>query len=521
MLASSEVTAEAIARAEAQAAQALESTAPDERLPLQVIGNVGVITISGIMTKTRSFFSFLFGGGYSMAEYSQAMDLAEETLEVEQVLLRMSSPGGTVAGTAALADRTHKLAQSMNVVTFGEDIFASAAYWVGSQAQQVIINKTALAGSLGVISMMTDTSEFNRRRGIERIPLRSGPLKSPGQRGEVITEEQRESVQREIDATARVFYDDVARGREISAAKVSEQWGSGELLLGQEAVDAGLADRVDTFQNVLDSMVGDSASAARGRGQLPNLRAASASGLQEESEAMANTEPDAVIEETTLLDKIKALVGGGGTGDANLAPKPEPAAAVPNDQLNDRLAALEKGNSELTAALTTVTESLIESNKTVASLSAKLDEQADTNRKGTAIAQIDRLVSAGSLPPAKATFAKKFITEHGERLSDEDLKSYVDDVRAEASLGAPSVAVSREKTIDQGDGKSVVIDMAAHGGESAVADPESLTQHAAIVAEVGEDDGTSKYWERYEKTAYRLAGDGSHRGGDTVIAGGA
>ena len=55
-----------------------------------------------------------------------------------------------------LADAVFKARSSKRVIAFASDLVASAAYWVGSQADQMFANPTALIGSIGTYALIAD-----------------------------------------------------------------------------------------------------------------------------------------------------------------------------------------------------------------------------------------------------------------------------------------------------------------------------------------------------------------------------
>jgi signal peptide peptidase SppA len=179
------------------------------------------------------------------------------------ILLHIDSPGGSVAGTADTATAVAQAAAKKPVVAFIEDIGASAAYWIASQASTVIVNRTGLAGSIGVFLVVADSSRFWEKLGVDWFVVKSGRIKGGPVEGAKLSAEVLEHLQERVDSLARVFIGDVARGRQMTVDRVSAL-ADGGVFMGTAAVAAGLADKVSTYKEVLADMRRQTLHLARG-----------------------------------------------------------------------------------------------------------------------------------------------------------------------------------------------------------------------------------------------------------------
>src|SRR5690606_27173335 len=116
-------------------------------------GGVATVVIDGMMMKGDSSF-----GGTSTVRTRRAIRGAAADPNVRAIALRISSPGGHVHGTPELAAEVKAAAATKPVHAFAEDIMASAAYWVASQARSISVNPTGEVGSIGVFGVVEDTS---------------------------------------------------------------------------------------------------------------------------------------------------------------------------------------------------------------------------------------------------------------------------------------------------------------------------------------------------------------------------
>jgi len=177
------------------------------------------------------------------------------------ILLRFDSPGGTVAGTEDLAADIAAAAGGKPVYGYAEDLCASAAYWGYSQCTKTFANATALVGSIGTYMAIEDLSGHAEQLGVKVHVIRAGTFKGAGTPGTEITDDQLAEWQRIVDELNAHFIAGVARGRRMGESKVREL-ADGRVHVGQAAVQLGLVDVIESFDDTLARLSRD----AKGKG---------------------------------------------------------------------------------------------------------------------------------------------------------------------------------------------------------------------------------------------------------------
>jgi len=120
----------------------------------------------------------------------------------------------------------------------------SAAYWLGSSCEKIFLSKSATVGCIGTIAMFDGDSD-------ETVVVSDlSPNKDPDPK----TAKGEELLKAELNALAAVFIDAVARNRGIDREKVVTDFGGGASFIGMDAVNAGLADSVASFEDVVLAM---------------------------------------------------------------------------------------------------------------------------------------------------------------------------------------------------------------------------------------------------------------------------
>lgn len=215
---------------------------------LSVTDGVGVLTIEGPLIPGAAGFMSYFGiTGYDDIR-SAAVEAALNP-DIKSLLLVISSPGGSVEGCedcAAFISRIND--QVMPVVAFSDGTMCSAAYWIGSAAEAVLVGPTSLTGSIGVIARTSEMSKMRESLGITDTTIRSVDHKQLVNSVEPLTPAGKEDLQTMVDDIHAVFE---ARVKQKRGNLSQKQLGQGRSYVGQKAVAAGLADGLSTYEGAI------------------------------------------------------------------------------------------------------------------------------------------------------------------------------------------------------------------------------------------------------------------------------
>ncbi len=233
--------------------------APEDQGYSVADGGVAQIDVHGQLQKGSSSF-----GGTGTVAVRQAIRRAAQDGDVAAILLHVDSPGGTVAGTAELAGEVARADKQKPVHAYIEDMGASAAYWIASQARRVAANATGLIGSIGTIAVLEDTSGKAEQEGVSVHVLSTGAYKGAGWPGSPITEEHLEYWQELVEQQNEFFLKAVQDGRGMSR-KAVEAVADGRIHMAARAQDMGLVDSVEAVEHTLKVAARDGRAEARGR----------------------------------------------------------------------------------------------------------------------------------------------------------------------------------------------------------------------------------------------------------------
>jgi signal peptide peptidase SppA len=166
---------------------------------------------------------------------------------VRGIVLDVDSPGGECADLFELTGflMARRGTKPMRAVI--RNCGASAAYSVACCADEVTLQPLGVAGSNGVITMHADYSQALANDGVAVTLITSGAHKADGNPFEPLPENVRARIQTMVDTTAAQLFAHVAAARGMTADQVRAQ--QAQIYLGEEAVAAGLADKIMGWQD--------------------------------------------------------------------------------------------------------------------------------------------------------------------------------------------------------------------------------------------------------------------------------
>lgn len=233
---------------------------------------VGVIPIRGVIAHRMGSFDES-SGGTSTEAVGRALDRLAADASIGTIVYDVDSPGGTVTGLQELGDRMFALRGQKRQIVQVNAMAASAAYWLASQADEIVAAPDAEVGSIGVYTMHRDLSKALEKEGIDLTVLSAGKYKTETLPFGPLTEEARAFIQGKVDDAYAQFTKTVARGRGVTPGDVRNGYGEGRVLLAREAKAAGLVDRIATMEDTLGRALGRSPQAIRAEAEREAVEA--------------------------------------------------------------------------------------------------------------------------------------------------------------------------------------------------------------------------------------------------------
>jgi len=230
-----------------KAAMGEDEDNPDRSPYLSVVDGVGIVTVNGSLLDGE--FGIL-GSWYGITGYGdiqKAMVAAVRNADVKTIFLVVKSGGGAVSGVSETAKFIENVDKVKPVIAFSPSTMASAALWLGLGAREIYVSNTAIAGSIGTITVMASRYRQLQEDGIDTEVIRSGKYKALGNPAEPLSELAKEETQRTIDYLGDLFLGYVAERRGVNKIAADTKFGQGRTFVGEQAVAVGLVDGVLSY----------------------------------------------------------------------------------------------------------------------------------------------------------------------------------------------------------------------------------------------------------------------------------
>jgi protease-4 len=205
---------------------------------------IAVIEVDGMIANTRPG---LFGGGDNpVSLFVEKLDRARRDEDVKAVVLRLNSPGGTVAASESMYHALVKFRRETGkpVVACMLDIAASGAYYLACGCDGIIAQPSTVTGSIGTIMQTVSFEGTMAKLGIRAEAIKSGELKDIASPLRNLSDEERIVLQGIINEFYEQFLTVVDEGRPQLGGRQVRELADGRIFTGVRAVDAGLADKL-------------------------------------------------------------------------------------------------------------------------------------------------------------------------------------------------------------------------------------------------------------------------------------
>lgn len=213
---------------------------------------VAIIRIRGVLCQHASELEQVSSpAGAASERISQLFRGALADPQVGAILFDVDSPGGSVYGTQEVADEIFAARGQKPMVALSNSLMASAAFWIGSAADELVVTPGGDVGGHGVFSAHEDRSELMKQQGRRIEFVSAGRYKTEGNPFEPLSDEARANMQERVDEAYGRFTKALARNRGVSVERVRTDFGEGRVVGARDAVARGMADRVETADQVL------------------------------------------------------------------------------------------------------------------------------------------------------------------------------------------------------------------------------------------------------------------------------
>lgn len=188
-----------------------------------------------------------------MTAYEQVASQVDAALvdpNCSHIAFDIDSPGGAATGAFELADKIRAAGQIKPTTAIVNFSAMSGAYLIASACNEISLSQSGGVGSIGVIAQHMDVSKMNEAMGIHITAVYRGDKKNALSPNEPLSESSLAELNDMVDRTYAQFVSAVATNRSLTQQQVIDTQAG--LYFGQDAIDVGLADRLETAQEAVN-----------------------------------------------------------------------------------------------------------------------------------------------------------------------------------------------------------------------------------------------------------------------------
>lgn len=221
---------------------------------IEVVGNVGLVKISGSLVADESIYNLWFGET-AYQTVSTAVRLLLEDPNVSQILTIWDTPGGDASGVNDFGSFLKDADKIKPVHAWTGTMALSAGYWGAACCRSVRASELGETGSIGAVAKFRSYARMLEEEGIDTIVARSAPMKAVLQSEEPIDDKKRAYLQSKVDQLHTYFVGHIKKARPKLKELSESQWATGETFFADKAIELGLVDGPAISLNALVSQL--------------------------------------------------------------------------------------------------------------------------------------------------------------------------------------------------------------------------------------------------------------------------
>ena len=177
--------------------------------------------------------------------------IAEKSDDIKGVVIRVNSPGGSALASDIIYNSIKNLTKPVYISMGG--VAASGGYYISAAGDKIYADKETLTGSIGVITMIPNVSEFLKKAEINYSVISKGKYSDMGSLVRDLTEDEKDKIRASSLKVYEEFVDRVAEGRNMTREEVLKS-AEGRVWLGEEAKKIGLVDEIGGIEKAVGDL---------------------------------------------------------------------------------------------------------------------------------------------------------------------------------------------------------------------------------------------------------------------------
>jgi signal peptide peptidase SppA len=260
---------------------------------VRVRNGVAIFPLMGPIFPKANLFTEI-SGATSIGVMARDLQQMADRSDIRAIMLEVDSPGGAVTDVDQMASIIAEIGRQKPITAYVGGTAASAAYWLATAAREIVVTRTGQVGGIGVVATVPKQQAPDEMGMMDFEIVSSG---APDKRPDPEAEAGRQAVLDRINPIEETFIATVAENRGVTPETVRADFGRGNVVVGNAAVRRRMADRIGTFEGVLQELqqvpfpqsTGAAASAALSQSQEKEVDMAEGTEAQAEARTSATT----------------------------------------------------------------------------------------------------------------------------------------------------------------------------------------------------------------------------------------
>jgi len=213
------------------------SAVSGEKRSFAIHDRVGIVSVEGFIGDSNDILE-------------QLNQLSKDD-SIKAVIVRINSPGGSVAPSQEIYEAILQLKKKKKVVASMGSVAASGGYMIACAADKIVANPGTITGSISAIMHFANAEELMKKIGLKTSVIKSGKYKDIGSPAREMTAEEKSLIQELVDDIYDQFLETVAQNRKIPKDDL-RKIADGRVFSGRQAKKIGLVDDIGDISFAVD-----------------------------------------------------------------------------------------------------------------------------------------------------------------------------------------------------------------------------------------------------------------------------
>lgn len=223
----------------------LKETRIQKDAGLFVFDKIAIIEVDGLLENRRKG-GLLRSGENPVSLFIEKLDKAAADRSIKAVVLRLDSPGGTVAASDIMYHSLMEFRQQTGkpVIACILGIGCSGAYYIACGCDGIIAQPSGVVGNIGTIFQTFSVAGTMEKIGVKAVTIKSGDLKDLASPLHNLSDEEQKVLQGIIEHLSEQFFEVVRNGRKKIDEQKMAELSDGRVFTAEQALQQRLIDRV-------------------------------------------------------------------------------------------------------------------------------------------------------------------------------------------------------------------------------------------------------------------------------------